>query len=120
MGTRLRRGARGLTVEGVQRPKGSEPTLWRWRPEAGAGGGEGVHPRLGPGGLCWLRIGCVVCRDGSDWLRTGGAGGGTVGPGARVTVQGGVWRGRAAGAEQEKVILDVIVSALGKGRFKSM
>lgn len=101
---RLRWGARGLSVEGVQRPKGGKSTLWRRRPQASSRG-EGVDPRLCPSGLCWLSVGWVVCWDGRGWLRTGRARGGAVRPGAGVTVQGSIWRGRAAGTEQEKVKL---------------
>lgn len=106
IGGGLRGRAGRLAVKGVQRTKRGKSTLRRRRPESRSrgrrGGGEGVRPRLHPGSLRRLRVGCAVCRNDRGRLRTGRVGSGAVGPGAGVTVQGGVWRGGAAETEQEK------------------
>lgn len=102
VGCGLRRGAGRLTVEGVQGPEGSEAALGGRRPQARSRGGEGVRPRLGPGSLRWLGAGRAVRGDVGGGFGAGRVGGGAVRPGAGVTVEGSVWRGRAAGRESGK------------------
>lgn len=106
VGRGLRRGARGLAVERVQGPEGSKAALWGRRPQARRSqGGEGVHPRLCPGCLRWLGTGRAVRRDVGSRFGTSRVGGGAVCPGAGVTVEGSVWRGRAAGRERQRATL---------------
>lgn len=105
VGCGLRRGAGGLAVEWIQSPEGSKAALGGRRSQARCRGGEGVRPRLGPGSLRWLRTGRAVCGDVCGRFGTGRAGGGAVCPGAGVTVEGSVWRGRAAGKEKQRATL---------------